>query len=454
MFEGLGEKLQDVFKKMRGKGKLTEKDIDEAMREVRVALLEADVNFRVVRDFIARVKEQALGAEVLESLSPAQQVVKIVHEGLIDLLGGNQAKLMVASKPPTVLMMIGLQGAGKTTHAAKLANFLRKSGKKPLLVACDIYRPAAINQLQVLGRNLNIPVFEMGQSPPVDIAKQAIEVALSQGRDTVILDTAGRLHIDEELMGELASIRNEVHPHEILLVVDAMTGQDAVNVAQSFQEQVGIDGIVLTKMDGDTRGGAALSIKAVTGKPIKFIGTGEKMDALEPFFPDRLASRILGMGDVLTLIEKAQEAVDLDDAKRLEEKMRKEGLDLDDFLQQMQQMRKMGPLDQLLKMIPGMSELGDIQIDENDMKRIEAIIQSMTKEERRKPEIINGSRRKRIAMGSGTRVQDVNRLLRDFENTRKMMKQLTKSMGRNPGRALANAQRQRNPLNPFSRFRR
>ena len=454
MFEGLGEKLQDVFKKMRGKGKLTEKDIDEAMREVRVALLEADVNFKVVRDFIAKVKEQAVGAEVLESLSPAQQVVKIVHEGLIDLLGGNQAKLMVASKPPTVLMMIGLQGAGKTTHAAKLANFLRKSGKKPLLVACDIYRPAAINQLQVLGRNLNIPVFEMGQAPPVDIAKQAIEVALSQGRDTVILDTAGRLHIDEQLMGELASIRNEVHPHEILLVVDAMTGQDAVNVAQSFQEQVGIDGIVLTKMDGDTRGGAALSIKAVTGKPIKFIGTGEKMDALEPFFPDRLASRILGMGDVLTLIEKAQEAVDLDDAKRLEEKMRKEGLDLDDFLQQMQQMRKMGPLDQLLKMIPGMSELGDIQVDENDMKRIEAIIQSMTKEERRKPEIINGSRRKRIAMGSGTRVQDVNRLLRDFESTRKMMKQLTKSMGRNPGRALGNGQRQRNPLNPFSRFRR
>lgn len=455
MFESLAEKLQSVFKKLNSRGRLTEKDIDEAMREVRVALLEADVNFKVVRDFITEVKAQAVGSEVLESLSPAQQVIKIVNDNLVNLLGGNQAKLMVSSKPPTVLMLVGLQGSGKTTHAAKLANLLRKGGKRPLLVACDIYRPAAIEQLHVLGRSLDMPVFDMSTAKPSVIAKQALSVADSQGRDTVIIDTAGRLHIDEEMMQELKDIRNEIHPHEVLLVVDAMTGQDAVNVALSFQEQVGIDGIIMTKMDGDTRGGAALSIKAVTGKPIKFIGTGEKMDAIEPFFPDRLASRILGMGDVLTLIEKAQASYDEAEARRLEEKLRKNTLDLEDFLEQMQQMRKMGPLDQLLKMIPGMGDLKDVQVDERDIKRIEAIIYSMTTSERRHPEIINGSRRKRIAMGSGTRVQDVNRLLRDFENMRKMMKQMQKSPGKmNPAFGGVRGKSSRNPLNPFQRGRR
>ena len=451
MFESLGERLQGVFKKMRGQVKLSEQDIDEAMREVRVALLEADVNFKVVRDFITKVKQQAVGIEVMESLSPAQQVIKIVNDELVELLGGNQAKLVVSPKPPTVLMMVGLQGSGKTTHAAKLANYLRKDGKKPLLVACDVYRPAAIDQLHVLGRNLNIPVFDMGHTSPAQIAEQALQVALSQGRDTVILDTAGRLHIDEELMDELVQIKAVAHPHEILLVVDAMTGQDAVNVAQSFQEKIGIDGVILTKMDGDTRGGAALSIKAVTGKPIKFIGLGEKMDAIEPFYPDRLASRILGMGDILTLIEKAQANVDADQAQRLEEKLRKNSLDLDDFLQQMQRMRQMGPLENLLKMIPGVESAlpKDFSIDEKEMRRIEAIIQSMTPTERRKPEIINGSRRKRIAIGSGTRVQDVNRLLRDFENTRKMMKQFTSMEKKGRGGKAAG---QRNPLNPFSRM--
>ncbi|MCL2547677.1 MAG: signal recognition particle protein [Symbiobacteriaceae bacterium] len=456
MFESLGDKLQAVFKKLRNKGRLTEQDIDEVLREVRVALLEADVNFRVVREFVNSIKAKASGEEVMKSLSPAQQVVKIVYDQLVDLLGGNQARLTVASKPPTVLMLAGLQGSGKTTHCAKLANHLRKNGKKPLLVACDIYRPAAIEQLQILGKSLALPVFEQGQSNPAEIARQAVQVALNQGRDTVILDTAGRLHVDEEMMLELREIREAVHPHEILLVVDAMTGQDAVNVAQSFQEKVGIDGIILTKMDGDTRGGAALSIRAVTGKPVKFIGTGEKMDALEPFYPDRLASRILGMGDVLTLIEKAQQSYDAEEARRLEEKMRKNTMDLEDFLEQMQQMRKMGPLDQLMKMIPGMGDLKDVRIEEGDMKRIEAIILSMTKEERRRPEIINGSRRKRIAMGSGTRVQDVNRLLRDFENTRKMMKQMQKMGSSGMGKAFAGGKNQasRNPLNPFHRGRR
>jgi len=456
MFENLGDKLQAVFKKLRSKGRLTEQDFDEVMREVRVALLEADVNFRVVRDFVAKVKEQAVGSEVLQSLSPAQQVIKIVYDQLVELLGGNQAKLMVSSRPPTVLMLVGLQGSGKTTHAAKLANHLRKDGKKPLLVACDIYRPAAIEQLHILGRSLSIPVYDAGQAKPADIARQSIQVALSQGRDTVILDTAGRLHIDDEMMQELMDVREAARPHEILLVVDAMTGQDAVNVAQSFQEKVGIDGVILTKMDGDTRGGAALSIKAVTGKPIKFIGVGEKMDALEPFFPDRLASRILGMGDVLTLIEKAQQSYDAEEARKLEEKLRKNTMDLEDFLEQMQQMRKMGPLDQLLKMIPGMGDLRDVQIDERDMKRVEAIILSMTREERRRPEIINGSRRKRIAAGSGTRVQDVNRLLRDFDNTRKMMKQMQKMGPAGMGKALSGGRNQpsRNPLHPMQRGRR
>ncbi len=426
MFESLSEKLQNTLKRLRGKGRLTENDINEALRDVRVALLEADVNFKVARDFINKIKEKALGNDILESLTPGQQVVKIVYDELVEMIGGTQSKLMVSSKLPTILMLVGLQGAGKTTATGKLANYLRKNGKKPLLVACDVYRPAAIEQLHVVGRQLGIPVFDMGQASPVEIAKQGIAVALSQGRDTVLLDTAGRLHIDDEMMQELVQIKTAVRPHEILLLVDAMTGQDAVNVAASFSEQVGIDGIILTKMDGDTRGGAALSIKAVTGKPIKFISAGEKLDTLEPFYPDRLAQRILGMGDVLTLIEKAQENVDLEQAKTMEAKMRRNELDLDDFLKNMQQIKKMGPISQLMKMIPGMPDIKEEDIDQSGMKRMEAIIQSMTLEERRKPEILNASRRRRIASGSGTRVQDVNKMLKDFEETKKMMKQMTK----------------------------
>lgn len=426
MFESLSEKLQNTLKRLRGKGRLTENDINEALRDVRVALLEADVNFKVARDFINKIKEKALGNDILESLTPGQQVVKIVYDELVEMIGGTQSKLMVSSKLPTILMLVGLQGAGKTTATGKLANYLRKNGKKPLLVACDVYRPAAIEQLHVVGRQLGIPVFDMGQASPVEIAKQGIAVALSQGRDTVLLDTAGRLHIDDEMMQELVQIKTAVRPHEILLLVDAMTGQDAVNVAASFSEQVGIDGIILTKMDGDTRGGAALSIKAVTGKPIKFISAGEKLDTLEPFHPDRLAQRILGMGDVLTLIEKAQENVDLEQAKTMEAKMRRNELDLDDFLKNMQQIKKMGPISQLMKMIPGMPDIKEEDIDQSGMKRMEAIIQSMTLEERRKPEILNASRRRRIASGSGTRVQDVNKMLKDFEETKKMMKQMTK----------------------------
>ena len=426
MFESLSEKLQNTLKRLRGKGRPNENDINEALRDVRVALLEADVNFKVARDFINKIKERALGNDILESLTPGQQVVKIVYDELVEMIGGTQSKLMVSSKLPTILMLVGLQGAGKTTATGKLANYLRKNGKKPLLVACDVYRPAAIEQLHVVGRQLGIPVFDMGQASPVEIAKQGIAVALSQGRDTVLLDTAGRLHIDDEMMQELVQIKTAVRPHEILLLVDAMTGQDAVNVAASFSEQVGIDGIILTKMDGDTRGGAALSIKAVTGKPIKFISAGEKLDTLEPFYPDRLAQRILGMGDVLTLIEKAQENVDLEQAKTMEAKMRRNELDLDDFLKNMQQIKKMGPISQLMKMIPGMPDIKEEDIDQSGMKRMEAIIQSMTLEERRKPEILNASRRRRIASGSGTRVQDVNKMLKDFEETKKMMKQMTK----------------------------
>ena len=426
MFESLSEKLQNTLKKLRGKGRLTENDINEAMRDVRVALLEADVNFKVTRDFIAKVKEKAMGSDILESLTPGQQVIKIVYDELVEMIGGTQSKLMVSSKPPTVIMLVGLQGAGKTTATGKLANYLRKNGKKPLLVACDVYRPAAIEQLHVVGRQLNLPVFDLGQGNPVEIAKQGISVAQSQGRDTVLLDTAGRLHIDDEMMNELVRIKESVRPHEILLLVDAMTGQDAVNVAASFSEKVGLDGIILTKMDGDTRGGAALSIKSVTGKPIKFISAGEKLDTLEPFYPDRLAQRILGMGNVLTLIEKAQENVDMEQAKAMEAKMRRNELDLDDFLKNMQQIKKMGPLSQLMKLIPGMPDIKEEDIDQSGMKRMEAIIQSMTLEERRRPEILNASRRKRIAAGSGTRVQDVNKMLKDFEETKKMMKQMTK----------------------------
>ena len=429
MFSGLGDKLQATLKKLRGKGKLTEKDISEAMREVRMALLEADVNLKVVRDFVSVIKERALGADVLESLTPGQQIVKIVHEELMNLLGGSTSRLAIASKPPTVLMLVGLQGAGKTTHAGKLALSLRKSGRHPLLVACDVYRPAAIEQLQVLGRQLDIPVFSIpGSLNPVQIAKQGKEEAMRQGRDLVIIDTAGRLHVDEKLMQELKDIRTAVMPHEILLVVDAMTGQDAVNVAESFNSALGIDGVIVTKLDGDTRGGAALSIKAVTGKPIKFVGMGEKLDTLEIFHPDRMASRILGMGDVLSLIEKAEQAYDKKKAEELEKKIRTQSFTLEDFLDQLQQVRNMGPLDQVLGMIPGFAaskQLKDFQPDEKDLKHIEAIIYSMTPGERRKPEVINGSRRQRIAAGSGTSVQEVNRLLKQFEQARKMMKGLS-----------------------------
>ena len=429
MFSGLGDKLQATLKKLRGKGKLTEKDISEAMREVRMALLEADVNLKVVRDFVNAVKERAIGADVLESLTPGQQIVKIVHEELINLLGGSTSRIAIANKPPTVVMLVGLQGAGKTTHAGKLALSLRKSGRHPMLVACDVYRPAAVEQLQVLGRQLDIPVFSIpGNLNPVQIAKQGREEAMRQGRDLVIIDTAGRLHIDEKLMQELKDVRAAVMPHEILLVVDAMTGQDAVNVAESFNSALGIDGVIVTKLDGDTRGGAALSIKAVTGKPIKFVGMGEKLDTLEVFHPDRMASRILGMGDVLSLIEKAEQAYDKKKAEELEKKIRTQSFTLEDFLDQLQQVRNMGPLDQVLGMIPGFAaskQLKDFQPDEKDLKHVEAIIYSMTPGERRKPEIINGSRRQRIAAGSGTSVQEVNRLLKQFEQARKMMKGLS-----------------------------
>lgn len=424
MFQGLSEKLQETFKRLKGKGKLKEADVNDAMREVRVALLEADVNFKVVKDFVAKVKERAIGQEVLESLSPAQYVIKIVHEEMIQLMGGATGKILISPKPPTVILLIGLQGAGKTTHAAKLANMLKKQGKRPLLVACDIYRPAAIKQLQVLGDQLNVPVFSMGQESPPKIASESIKQAHQNGQDVVIIDTAGRLHINEELMGELRDIKATVRPHEILLVVDAMTGQDAVNVAESFHRDLGLDGVILTKLDGDTRGGAALSIKAVTGCTVKFVGLGEKMDALEPFHPDRMASRILGMGDVLTLIEKAQESFDEKKAKEMEQKLRKQEFTLDDFLDQMQQMKKMGPLSSILEMIPGVGkQLKDVQIDEKDTSHIEAIIRSMTTEERRKPAVIKDSRKKRIAKGSGTSVQEVGRLLKQFEQMQKMMKQ-------------------------------
>lgn len=426
LFEGLAERLQETFKRLRGKGKLTEADVTEAMTEVRRALLAADVNFKVVKDFVGRVKERAVGSEVLESLTPGQQVVKIVHEELTALMGGEAAKLAVSSRPPTVIMMVGLQGAGKTTHAAKLALLLRKQGRRPLLAAADIYRPAAIKQLQVLGEKIEIPVFTMGQQDPVAIATAAVEHALKQGRDYVIIDTAGRLHIDEELMGELLEIKSAVSPQEILLVVDAMTGQDAVNVAEHFHGQLGIDGVVLTKLDGDTRGGAALSVRAVTGRPIKFAGVGEKLDALEPFHPERMSSRILGMGDVLTLIEKAQDAIDVKKATELQQKLEKNQFTLEDFEDQLQQMKKLGPLDQLLGMIPGfdrMKKMQDVQVDEKDMKRVEAIMSSMTRKEKKHPEIINSSRKRRIALGSGTQVAEVNRLLKQFEETRKMMKQ-------------------------------
>ena len=432
MFQSLTEKLSNAFSRFRNKGKLTESDVREGMREVKLALLEADVNFKVVKDFIKAVSERAVGSEVLESLLPAQQIIKIVNEELIKLMGSESAKINISPKPPTVVMMVGLQGAGKTTHAGKIANSFKQKGKNPLLVACDVYRPAAIDQLKIVGESVSIPVFSMGAKiSPVEIAKAGVEYAKKNGHDMVFIDTAGRLHIDEELMGELVKIKGATNPSEILLVVDAMTGQDAVNVAKSFNELLEISGVVLTKMDGDTRGGAALSVRYVTGKPIKFIGTGEKLDAIELFHPDRMASRILGMGDVLSLIEKAEAAFDEKNAKELEKKFREQTFTLEDFLMQMRQIKKMGNITNLIGMLPGVNAgaLKDADIDERQMTRIEAIILSMTKGERLRPETINGSRRKRIANGSGTTVEDVNKLLKQFEQMKKTMKQFS-NMGK------------------------
>ena len=428
MFQSLSEKLENAFRKFKSKGKLTESDIKAGMREIKLALLEADVNFKVVKDFIAAVSERAVGAEVLESLLPAQQIVKIVNEELIKLMGGSQSKLVIAPKPPTVVMMVGLQGVGKTTHAGKLAGLYKKQGKHPLLVACDIYRPAAIKQLEVVGEKLGIPVFSMGDKvSPVKIAEEGVRYANQKGYDMVFIDTAGRLHIDEELMQELKDIKAKVSPTEILLTVDAMIGQDAVTVAKTFNEMLDITGVILTKLDGDTRGGAALSVRYVTGKPIKFIGTGEKLDAIEPFYPDRMASRILGMGDVLSLIEKAEQAYDEKKAQELEKKIRESSFTLDDYLEQFAQIRSMGNIEQLLGMMPGVKPgaLKDAKIDEKAVGRTEAIIRSMTRTEREKPEILNASRKKRIAAGSGTSVEEVNKLLRQFEQTQKLMKQFS-----------------------------
>ena len=426
-FEGLSEKLQGALRKMTGKGKLTEQTVKEGMREVRMALLEADVNYAVAKDFIKKGTEKCVGQEVLASLTPGQQVIKIVSEEMTELMGGTNARLTWSSSLPTIYMLCGLQGAGKTTMAAKLAGYLAKQGKKPMLAACDIYRPAAIKQLQVVGEQVKVPVFEKGTQDPVKTAKEAVEYARYYGRDVLIIDTAGRLHIDTELMDELARIKEAVKPQEILLVVDAMTGQDAVNVAKAFNEKLSVDGVILTKLDGDTRGGAALSVRAVTGKPIKFSGIGEKLTDIEPFHPDRMASRILGMGDVLTLIDKASEAFDEHDVDKLARKARTADLTLEDFLEQMQSMKKIG-LKSMIEMLPGMSGK-DIDVDENAMKKPEAIIRSMTPKERRNPGILNASRRKRIAAGSGTTVQDVNQLIRQFEQSKQLMKQMTQMKG-------------------------
>lgn len=428
VFESLSEKLQNALGKLKGKGKLSEKDVDVAMREVRLALLEADVNFKVVKDFTKKVKERAIGYEVMESLTPGQQVIKIVNEELTNLMGEKEAKINFASTPPTVILMCGLQGAGKTTTTGKLAFNLKKQNKRPLLVACDVYRPAAIKQLEVVGEKVDVPVFSMGDKiNPVDIAKAALEHGKRNGNDVIIVDTAGRLHIDEELMDEIKNIHDAVNPNEVLLVLDAMTGQDAVNVAETFNDKLGITGVILTKLDGDARGGAALSIRAVTEKPIKFAGMGEKFDQLEPFHPDRMASRILGMGDVLSLIEKAQANIDAKKAIELEQKIRNQEFSFDDFLDQLEQMKSLGPIDQLIGMIPGMNSkaLKGLDVNEKDINRIKAIIQSMTKKERDNPDIIDSSRRKRIAQGSGTSVQEVNKILKQFKETKKMMKRFT-----------------------------
>ncbi len=430
MFSNLSEKLNNAFKKFKSKGKLTEADVKEGMREVKLALLEADVNFKVVRDFVKTVTERAVGSEVLESLLPAQQIIKIVHEELVNLMGETNTKLQISSRPPTVVMMVGLQGSGKTTHSAKLAGMYKKQGKRPLLVACDVYRPAAIDQLKVVGSQIDVPVFDMGLGNPVEIAKAGIQHALRHGHDMVFIDTAGRLHVDEVLMNELSSIKEVVDPTEIILVVDAMTGQDAVNVASSFNEKLDITGVLLSKLDGDTRGGAALSVRHVTSKPIKFVGTGEKLDAIEPFYPDRMASRILGMGDVLTLIEKAQQNFDDQKAAELEKKLRENTFTLNDYLEQFRQVKGMGSLDEIVGMLPGIKPgaLKDAKLDDKVMAHTEAIILSMTEEEREHPNLINGSRRKRIAMGSGTSVEEVNRLLRQYDQMSKMIKQLSGQM--------------------------
>jgi len=433
LFESLSEKLNAAFKKLRSKGKLTEADVKEAMREVKLALLAADVNIKVVKEFIKKTTERAVGEQVLESLTPAQQIIKIVNDELCEIMGGTQSKINISSSPPTIIMMAGLQGSGKTTHSGKLALYMKKQGKRPLLAACDIYRPAAVKQLQVVGEQAGVPVFSM---PPgtdaVTIAKEAKKHAIKHGNDILIIDTAGRLHIDEELMKELQNIKAAISPHEILLVVDAMTGQDAVNVASSFNKALDITGVILTKTDGDTRGGAALSVKFVTGKPIKFVGTGEKIDTLEPFYPDRMANRILGMGDMLTLIEKAEAAFDAKKSAQLEKKIREQSFDLNDFYEQMLQMKNMGPLDQLIGMLPGIntSALKGAQIDNNMLNKVGAIIESMTPKERANPEIINGSRRLRIAKGSGTQVSDVNMLLKRFDAMKKMMKQISGAGGK------------------------
>ena len=424
-FEGLSEKLGGVFKRLKSRGKLTESDVREAMREVKMALLEADVSYKVVKDFVAKVTEKAVGEEVLTSLTPGQHVIKIVNDELIALMGEQNSRINIPAKPPCVIMMCGLQGSGKTTHAAKLAKYFKDNGKRPLLVACDVYRPAAINQLQVVGEKAGVKVFEMGQINPVTIAKEAVKHAKDYGNDMVILDTAGRLHIDEELMNELKTIKEETHPDEIMLVVDAMTGQDAVNVAKAFDDALGIDSVLMSKLDSDTRGGAALSVLAVTGKPIKFVGMGEKLDEFEPFHPERMASRILGMGDVLTLIERVQTSVDEKDAKKLEERLKENSFDMTDLLEQMKQVRKMGPLKQLMGMIPGVADkIKDVDIDDRQMDRIEAMILSMTPAERAKPSIIDPKRKRRIAAGSGNSVSDVNRLLKQFEQMQKLMKQM------------------------------
>ncbi|BCG59736.1 signal recognition particle protein [Paenibacillus sp. URB8-2] len=432
-FEGLTGRLQSVFSKLRGKGKVSEEDVNEAMREVRLALLEADVNFKVVKDFVAKVKEKSVGKDVMDSFTPGMVIIDIVNKELTDLMGGSQAKLAKANKPPTVIMMAGLQGAGKTTTSGKLAKLLQKGNHRPLLVAGDIYRPAAIKQLEVLGEQIKVPVFSLGDKvSPVEIAKQGLQHAKDNNLDYVIIDTAGRLHVDEELMEELKQIHATVKPDEVLLVVDAMTGQDAVNVADSFNKQLELSGVVLTKLDGDTRGGAALSVKAVTGCPIKFAALGEKIDALEPFHPERMASRILGMGDMLSLIEKAQANIDADKAKEMERKMRNAEFTFDDFLEQMDQVKKLGPIDQILDMLPGMNKakgMKDLKVDDKQMGRVEAIVHSMTKQEKSQPEIINHNRRKRIATGSGTSLAEVNRLIKQFDEMRRMMKQFSGMMG-------------------------